>query len=203
MVDVALELMDIAAPDERFLVMGQSWGGYLARGVVHHRHKQVDGAVFYVPAIYQGEEQSPLPAKQVIRHDPAFSAALQPGEEWLPDLLVVQTMPILDDLRANYLPRMTPQDPALGGILDGKSFKFDPSHLPEPCPAPALFVMGRQDHWAGYKDAWSVLDNFPRGTFAILDRAGHFLPGEQPQLSVALLNEWLDRVEEYIAQKTH
>ena len=42
---------------------------------------------------------------------------------------------------------------------------------------------------------------FPRATFAVLDRAGHMLGFEQPVLLHALLNEWLDRVEEYIAPK--
>ncbi len=199
MVDVALEFMDMLAPGERFLVMGQSWGGYLARGIVHHRLKQVDGVVFYVPVIQQGELRSPLPARQVIHHDPAFLAALQPGEEWLIDLLVAQTLPVLEDFRANYSIYMTPQDPAIAQILSGKSFTFDPGDLPEPCPAPTLFIMGRQDHWVGYKDAWTALDAFPRGTFAVIDHAGHFLSGEQPILSLALLSEWLNRVEEYVA----
>lgn len=195
-VDVALEFMDNVAPGERFLVMGQSWGGYLARGVVHHRPTQVDGVVFYVPAIVE-EAARTLPLKQVIRQDPEFVAALQAGEEGLTEMLVVQTLPILEDFRTNYLPHFTPQDPALPDLLDGKAFTFDPAQA---FPAPALFLMGRQDHWVGYKDAWSVLESFPRASFAVLDRAGHFLCGEQATLSGALLSEWLDRVEEYIAR---
>ena len=31
-------------------------------------------------------------------------------------------------------------------------------------------LLGRQDSSVGYKDAWSILDNYPRGTFAVLDR---------------------------------
>ena len=50
----------------------------------------------------------------------------------------------------------------------------------------------------GYKAAWSILDNFPRGTFAVLDRAGHMTGIEQPTIFDALAREWLDRVEEYI-----
>ena len=52
----------------------------------------------------------------------------------------------------------------------------------------------------GYKSAWEILDNYPRGTFAVLDRAGHFLDIEQRPLAGALTGEWLSRVEEYIAQ---
>ena len=56
--------------------------------------------------------------------------------------------------------------------------------------------MGRQDATVGYRDAWELIENYPRGTFAILDRAGHNLQIEQEGLFNALVNEWLDRVEE-------
>jgi pimeloyl-ACP methyl ester carboxylesterase len=36
-------------------------------------------------------------------------------------------------------------------------------------------------------------------TFAVLDRAGHALPHEQPELLHARLTEWLARVEEQAA----
>ena len=62
-----------------------------------------------------------------------------------------------------------------------------------------MFVTGRQDGVAGYEQAWSIIEDFPRGTFAVLDRAGHWVVAEQPALLHALANEWLDRVEEYAA----
>ena len=55
---------------------------------------------------------------------------------------------------------------------------------------------GRQDSAVGYVDAWHVLENYPRATYAVLDRAGHGLGEEQKGLFRALAGEWLDRVEE-------
>ena len=46
----------------------------------------------------------------------------------------------------------------------------------------------------------SVLGNYPRGTFAVLDRAGHNLQIEQETGFNALVNEWLDRVEEKLTR---
>jgi pimeloyl-ACP methyl ester carboxylesterase len=37
---------------------------------------------------------------------------------------------------------------------------------------------------------------YPRGSYVVLDRAGHNLQIEQPIVFNALVNEWLDRVEE-------
>jgi len=59
-------------------------------------------------------------------------------------------------------------------------------------------VMGRQDSACGYHDAWGILENYPRGTFVVLDRAGHVLMIEQRKIFNALVNEWIDRVEENI-----
>jgi pimeloyl-ACP methyl ester carboxylesterase len=39
--------------------------------------------------------------------------------------------------------------------------------------------------------------HYPRATFAVLDRAGHALPHEQEKLVIALMSEWLDRVQEH------
>ena len=63
---------------------------------------------------------------------------------------------------------------------------------------PSLFLLGRQDSSVGYKDALNIMEYYPRGSFAILDMAGHNLQIEQPQLFSSLVNEWLDRTEELL-----
>jgi len=55
-------------------------------------------------------------------------------------------------------------------------------------------VMGRQDTAVGYRDQWELIENFPRASFVILDKAGHNLQIEQEGLFHALVIEWLDRV---------
>ena len=61
--------------------------------------------------------------------------------------------------------------------------------------------MGRQDSISGYRDAWAILENYPRATFAVLDRAGHGLGVEQRSLLGVLVDEWLDRVEEATSRR--
>jgi hypothetical protein len=48
----------------------------------------------------------------------------------------------------------------------------------------------------GYADAWALLEDYPRATFAVLDRADHDLPIQQDNLYRALVANWLDRVVE-------
>lgn len=62
---------------------------------------------------------------------------------------------------------------------------------------PTVFTLGRQDAVVRYKDAFRILDIYPRATFAVLDRAGHNLQIEQALLFDSLICEWLDRVTEF------
>ena len=46
--------------------------------------------------------------------------------------------------------------------------------LDSPFESPTLIITGRQDRVTGYQDAWDLIENIPRETFAVLDRASHF-----------------------------
>ena len=81
----------------------------------------------------------------------------------------------------------------LDRLDENVSFSVDPP--PSPFVGPALFVLGRQDAVVGYRTALDLLDHYPRATIAVLDRAGHALPWEQPAVFKALVADWLDRVE--------
>ena len=70
--------------------------------------------------------------------------------------------------------------------------------MEEPYAKPTLIVMGRQDSSVGYRDSWDYLENYPRASFVILDKAGHNLPIEQDRLFNEITREWLARVWEEI-----
>jgi len=102
-------------------------------------------------------------------------------------------------MRADILPAVGIADHEfLSKLRENYAFSFDVDVLAKPFAGPALMLMGRQDSSCGYRDAWGILGNYPRGTFVALDRAGHGLGAEQKDLFNALVSEWLDRVEEYV-----
>jgi pimeloyl-ACP methyl ester carboxylesterase len=67
---------------------------------------------------------------------------------------------------------------------------------PEPFARPSLFITGRQDQVVGYTDAWNRIEHYPRGTYTVLDAAGHNVHLEQSKITEALVREWLRRVRE-------
>lgn len=202
MLEVALGFIDALAPGERFTLAGASYGGYLGRGVIRARRAQMDGAMLWTPLVELDPARRDLPPHQVFQRDPDLLATLAPDETLWTQVSVVQTPAMLAEFRAAVKPGFQAADhDFLGRVRKNYAFSFDVDALPEPFPAPALILAGRQDAMCGYREAWKLVDNLPRGTFAVLDRAGHGLAGEQRTLFRALVGEWLDRVEEYIAQR--
>ena len=174
--------------------------------MVHHRSASIDGLLLTVPLIVADDAERHVPSPVTLVADPALVSELEPDEaEGLFQIAVVQSRKVVDYIRANFPSGGETGDEAYQAKIrehpENYAFSFDVDALPEPCPAPTLIVTGRQDSVAGYRDAWGILENYPRGTFVVLDRSGHFLEVEQEDLFHALAGEWLDRVEECVRWK--
>jgi pimeloyl-ACP methyl ester carboxylesterase len=141
--------------------------------------------------------QARLPKKATIVENPQLLAELDPDiAPVVEDLVVVQSPTVVEAVR-DVLEEVQRAGPPFNERLDKAgpaSFEVDPQ--PALFGGPTLVLTARQDHLCGYRDAWDLLEPYPRATFAVLDRAGHFLGFEQAGLCQALMGEWLDRVEE-------
>jgi pimeloyl-ACP methyl ester carboxylesterase len=199
MLDITLEFIDEIAPGQRFVVVGTSYGGYLARGMVKRRADMIDGLLLTVPLIRAPEDERTLPPRLTLVEDPLLTSALEPDEKGFLERAVVQSGELLERMRADVFPAFEVADHEfLSRLKENYAFSFDVDALTEPFVGPTLFLTGRQDAVCGYRDAWEILENYPRGTFVVLDRAGHLLGAEQRELAHALVREWLNRVEEYV-----
>jgi pimeloyl-ACP methyl ester carboxylesterase len=197
--DIVLDFVDVVVPGQRFVIVGYSYGGYLARGVVFQRSPMMDGLLLIAPVILADNTQRTLPSHISLVKDPALIAELEPNlAEEFQGFAVVQSRELLDGMKVVAVPaRAIADHDFLSKLRENYEFDFDVDTLPEPFGGPTLMMMGRQDSSCGYHDAWRILENYPRGTFVVLDRAGHVLMVEQREVFNAIVNEWLDRVEEY------
>lgn len=205
MLAVLLELIDTLLGERRFLLAGESLGAYLARGVLARRPDQIDGLMLTVPLIRPRDDERTVPPHTVIAQDATAVAQLPPEAADLLDYLVVQTGPHLEQILSGFnLPPEMGGDPdfldAIRTDPDRYTLSFDVDALDAPFDQPALIMCGRQDNVVGYRDAWQLLDIYPRASFAVLDRAGHFMD-EQTAVQRTLIHEWLDRVAEQRDQR--
>ncbi|MEU5870811.1 alpha/beta hydrolase [Glycomyces sp. NPDC047369] len=201
MLDAVQGFVDHVIGDAAFVLVGESYGGYLARALARSRPDQVLGLGLVCPIGKEARHSKrTLPPHTVIAPDPDFMAGLPPADAAsYGDLAVVQSPETYRRFREEIAPGLALADDA--GLVR-VARRYELTTAPEsgaPYERPALIVTGRQDDNTGYADVYALLEHYPRATFAVLDRAGHNLQLEQPQLLDAFLDEWLDRVEEAAA----
>lgn len=197
--EVVLEFIAKVAPGQRYSVVGFSYGGYLARGVVHRRAAMMDGLCLIAPVVLPHHSERTLPQHSCLVEDPDLVATLDEKiAEAFQRFAVVQSHELLDSVISVGEPARDIADNGFLSRLEKEfAFSFDVDVLPKPFAGPTLLFMGRQDAICGYHDAWGLIEDYVRGTFVVVDRAGHLLMVEQKSLFEGLLNEWLDRVEEF------
>lgn len=198
MLEVILEFIDKIIPQQHFLVAGESYGGYLARGVLKARQAWVDGLLLICPVASQETRLDHLPAMQVLERDEELLNSLsQEDRDYLTGINVVQNKSVWEKFQRDILPGLKAADYAFleNHLGQNVPFKIDVDQVEKPYQQPTLFVMGRQDIAVGYHDHWKLIENFSRASFVILDKAGHNLQIEQEVLFTALVKEWLERVQ--------
>lgn len=198
MLDVVVDFIDAVLPEQPFLIAGGSYGGYLSRGVLWRKFAQVAGMALICPVIFGDRSQRDLPSKTVIVENAHLLAELAPTDaQEYAALAVVQNEKNWQRFRDEILAGSRIADNAfLQRLSQSYSYSFDVDALPQPFSKPVVILAGRQDQVTGYRDVWRILENYPRATFAVLDRAGHNAYIEQNELFQALIGEWLDRVQE-------
>jgi pimeloyl-ACP methyl ester carboxylesterase len=180
--DVLLGFIDEVVGSEPVLLVGHSAGAYYCHGLAARRPDQVAGLALVCPLL--------AGVRDVPEHRPVV-AANDLGDDAFRGYFVMQTPAMLDRYERYVAPAAHLAD---AGAMQRIGERWMLS-LPE-CPGyrgPTLVVAGRQDSTVGYAAAVDLLDHYPRATLAVLDRAGHALPHEQPELLAALLHEWLAR----------
>jgi len=190
--DLLLGLIDSTIGDKPFLVMGHSYGGYLARAVANRRPEQAVGLALICPV---GAHTGDVPEHEVLVSSADLDGELEAElEASYRSYFVVQTPETLARFQEVVAPAASLVDePGLMRIFSHWELADRPEAA-KSYPHPVLILAGRQDATAGYTGPSELVKHYPRATFAILDRAGHALLHEQPALTQALVVEWLARV---------
>lgn len=198
MLELVTGVIDQLLPGQNFALAGESYGGYLARGLVAKMAGRIDGLLLLCPLADPDTRLDNAPQPIALERDPALLDSLAPTDrDAFGYVGVRQTRDCWERFRDNVLPgiRLADQDFLANSLGQKVPFGFAIDAMDAPFTQPALILTGRQDCMVGYKDQWQFLEAYPRASFVVLDKAGHALESEQAGLFHALLGEWLERVE--------
>jgi len=194
--DAVVEEISAHVGDEPFAVLGNSFGGMIARYVAHSSRSRVLGVATIAGVFVAPHAERIVPSRKVLHHEPEVVSILGTALEQYREDAVVESV---SDARA-FLQYVLPgvvgaDDTALERIARSCSLEHEPEDRhPEPFTQPTLLITGRQDDVVGYADAWDRLEHYPSASFAALDGAGHNLLFERSALCAFLIEDWLARV---------
>ena len=177
---------------EPFIIVGQSYAGLLTRGFVNKYPDLLKKIILLVPCIIPGVKQGRVEPHSIVEKDESLLASLTQDERDSFTLMnVVLTWEVWDRYRRFLMPALEIADwDFLNNVLDG-SFSFNPDDLKEPCTIPCLIITAKQDTEVGYKDQFDLMQKYTNSTYCAVERAGHNLQIEQPEIFENLVKNWL------------
>lgn len=199
MLDLVLEFIDAVIPNQRFVIAGESYGGYLARGIINKRPSIVDGLLLICPVAEQETHKDNGAHFQVFdKDDILLSSLTQEDRNYFVSegINALQSKRVWERFNEEILPGLKIADQLFLENYLGQhvSFSFNVDALEKSYMKPTLMLTGRQDSIVGYHALWKIIGMYPRASFVLFDRAGHNLQIEQPTLFTETVKEWLSRV---------
>lgn len=176
-----------------FAVLANSLGGVIARELVARRMSQIAAIALIAPVVDPRAEHRMLPHREILEENPDFLKTLPSADaSAFSEMAVVQNAENWRRFRDAALPGIRAADPhALDQLGAGYTVEGPlPEQRFERFEGSTLIVTGRQDHVVGFEDQLALSASYPRATIAVLDRAGHNVHLDQPDVVGSLLYAW-------------
>jgi len=176
-----------------FIVMGYSYGGYLARGVAKRFLKQIIGEVLICPVVVPDPEKRRKARifNQDIDHS-FFSGLDSDKQQELLTSMVVINARTAQRTESDFSRASALADSKFLQSLykDGYASTYIENNQAVHTHK-ALIFLGYQDSSVGYLDMLEELEYYPKATVNLLSNASHSFFLEQPTQFEYILNSWL------------
>ncbi|GAB6109024.1 alpha/beta fold hydrolase [Fusibacter bizertensis] len=198
MIKSIAQLIKPLVGNEKFLIAGMSYGGYLARGLRCHFEDQVKGMFLFVPVVKPLSEMRKLPVHRVLDEDKAYAATLLSSElEEIRALNAVINSYVIDRQRIEIDEALLLGDEEYMDEYQAKGYKasYNVDSNNASFDKPVVIMAGKQDSVVGFEDQYALSLQFPRSTYIAVDCAAHAMHIEQAALFNAVFNGWIGAFE--------
>lgn len=186
-VDLLCDLIAAEFGGRRFVLLGHSLGGFIARAVAARMPDQVCAVALLCPL---PAELQPEPASVVEVEDGAMDGLSERERGEFEGYFVWHTAEAVARFRDGVAGSLNRYDADIVGRIM-ESADFDVGHSGDDLPT--LLVLGRRDSLLGYRSQAAAAEAWGRATVVIADDAGHALPHEKPDLVRMLLSDLFRR----------
>jgi pimeloyl-ACP methyl ester carboxylesterase len=209
--DAMRDFIAEVAPSGPLLLAGESYGGYLARGLARDLGGRAKGLFLLCPAILGPRATRDIDPPVVVREEAGWrqsARARGASEAELEEYeyhAVDRSLAGFERTKAEVIAgiRMFRTEAANRHYAGREAFSFDAlgragtgdEGFDRPFEGPACFFLGRQDRSVGWRDALRLAGRYPRASYLILDGAGHNAQIERPREFAAAFRSWLDACE--------
>lgn len=180
---------------KKFLLVGQSYGGYLSLGLTYVNPSDVEGLFLLCPCTVADRSKRNLPVKQLLETSKELVPADEEKEMFSDflEMAVIATEATWMRYKQEIFSGLEKADEAFVSKYQrtGYGLSFESKFEAIVFDKPTVILTGRQDDCVGYQDAFRLMDSFSRGSFQVLDKAGHNLQIEQPALFSEAFSRWL------------
>lgn len=182
---------DLAARTEPVLLVGCSYGGYVASAVTRRRPDLVAALALVCSGVRIGLADRTLP--DVPRRTPlAWPDDVSRDTRSHLDVALATDDSEIAAAVARHV-EATVRDDGYLEDLRARSYAVADEGDDTAYDGPVLMLAGRQDRIGGYVDQFEAMRRYPNGTYAVVDGAGHYLPFERADVFAGLLRSWLVR----------
>lgn len=180
--------------DAPVLLAGASYGAYLAAGIARQRPDLVRGLLLVCPGVTIARHSRDLPDDPPLEAPTGWLDAAPAALHAHLDAALGHRTPAVVATVLAALNSGGPGDPTFQQQLQsGPDYALPDETADVVFDGPVSVITGRQDRIIGYADQFRAMRHYPRGTYTVIDAAGHYLPYEQPTLLRSLTQDWLRR----------
>lgn len=191
--EIVCEFIDTIIPNQQFLLVGQSYGGYISRGIIYKKPETVKGLLLICPVINASRESRTLPEHIVVESDRDFTSTLPQDikDNFYRDNVILTKKVYLRYMAEIVTGINLANKDCIKRISGNYSFSYnvDSNNLFD---KPTLIIVGKQDSVVGYSDAVNILEHYQKATYILVDGAGHNLQIERPEFFNDITRSWLE-----------
>ncbi|ERN53824.1 alpha/beta hydrolase [Alkalihalophilus marmarensis] len=190
-----LEFINMKLGNQLFSLIGCSFGGYIAQGILDHNINHVQSLCLLAPVLHLKERNLPMQKMVSDRTDESIIKQWNADVKNAYNSLItyqnnVNAQRFIDEIQPG---RMLINKDVINTEWKENHYLFSKIPLTKVKRAMhnVLIIVGKQDHICGYRDQFKLMDKFQHASFMAIDKAGHMLHIEKRDFVLQMIEEWL------------